>query len=181
MPIWDDLKQYWQLNGVGLPKRTGVNVVGNVFGSDGQDRLNLTFPQQSPHYVYAINPGPNISDAVDELWVAPFGIYQALGTTLPTNAIYTPINERTYLDSISFHHVSTPYNVDTIQIDIVSDAFLPGELSLTIPPGTTTSNFTFFKTLPKPKVLEPGNIIGCRVRQSGNEVVASWNAYVVVC
>ncbi len=179
MGIFDDLKMYWQKDGIGLPQRTGVNVIGNTFPTDAADRLDLLTPGNSPLYVwYALSPpGTNL----DDLWLSPYGLNQKLDIAggLGPQKLCVPVGRKTYLDSLGFHMISAVLATDSVEITITNGTSAT-PLTLTVPPGTTNSQFIFV-TLPQPVVWEADDTIGCRLRQSGSVVVASWNAYIVAC
>lgn len=177
MAIWDELKAYWQLAGVALPRRSSVNVVDRLSGSaspvlmtNGPGRVDLTAPETSALYYFNTAPAP-FSATGDDLWLAPFGV---LGNIL---ALRTPIATRQILSDMSFHMISSPLLTDSVQIDVMKNGSVTG-LTITVPPNTQTSDFLLSNTVPVS--FERGDDLSLRLRQSGTALQAAWNAYIVV-
>lgn len=179
MPIWDDLKPYWQLAGAALARRSKVNVVDRqtndqvapLLMTNGPNRVDLTLPETSPLYQFSTIAAP-FSATGDDLWLAPHGQLFSI------NQLFTPIARRQVLSVITFHIVSAPLATDSVQIDVCKNDGNPTGLTLTVPPNTNTS--TFLVSAEFPVTFEIGDDLALRLRQSGTALQAGWNAYICV-
>lgn len=182
--IWDDLKQYWQLAGVPLAKRSKVNIVDRqtngqvapIAMTDGPNRVDLTLPETSPLYIFSTVAAPFTATGGD-LWLTPYG------QLFDNNAILIPIGRKQILSELTFHILTTPLASDSVQIDVCrapvnTTGASPTGLTLTIPSTVLPQDFVL--ATPFPVVFNVGDSLALRLRQSGTQSQAGWNAYICV-